>query len=130
MVETSSIEQIIAKNPGISFTELKEKTEAANGQLQYHLKKANVEKFGRGYVKKGYCRDCKLQEVCKGNCMRFFIRQENKRKILQDIDSKKKMEIAEDLDISPSTLSYHIEQLEENNLLQNGEVNPLIKQVL
>lgn len=129
-METSDIEQIIAEKPGISFTELKEETEAANGQLQYHLRKAEVEKFGRGYVKTGYCGQCKLREVCKDNCMRFFMRQEFKRKILEEIGSRKKLEIAEELGIQPSTLSYHVEQLEENNLLQDGEVTPAVKKML
>ncbi len=129
-METSDVEELIAEKPGISFTELKEETESANGQLQYHLRKADVEKFGRGYVTTGYCDNCMLKEVCKGNCMRFFMRQEYKRKILQEIGSKRKLDIADELGITPSTLSYHVEQLEENNLLENGEVNPLVEKML
>jgi radical SAM protein with 4Fe4S-binding SPASM domain len=129
-MKTSDIEELVAENPGISFGEMKEETGAANGQLQYHLKKADVEKHGRGYVKTGVCSDCQLQEFCKGKCMRFFIRQEDKRKILEELDKRKKIDIADDLDLTPSTLSYHIEELKENNLIQDGEVTPEVKRLL
>lgn len=129
-METSDIEDVIKENPGISFAELKKKTGAANGQLQYHLKKADIENHGRGYVKSSFCSGCRLKNLCKGNCLRYFIRQDRKRKILKDIEDKKKMDIADDLDLTPSTLSYHVRELEKNNLIQNGKVTPEIKKIL
>lgn len=130
-MKTSDIKTLIMENPGISFTEIKEKTGSANGQLQYHLNKLDVEKHGRGYVISGFCGDCSLRNLCKNNCMRFFIRNDRNKTILEGIDSKKKkLDIAEDLDMTPSTLSYHLNELQQNNLIQSGEVTPEIKRLL
>jgi len=126
----SDIEKLVQDRPGLSFTELKENTGAANGQLQYHLRKADVEKHGRGYVRGGYCEECQLKKICTGNCIRFHLRQHYNRKILKELGKKKKLDIADELNITPSSLSFHIEQLEENNLIQNGEVNPLVRDII
>lgn len=129
-MKTEDIEELVENKPGMSFTELKEQTGAANGQLQYHLNKAEVEKKGRGYVKESHCQNCSLRSICAGRCLRFYVRQEKNRKILKMLDDSKKMDIAEELSISPSTLSYHINQLENNNLIEEGKVNSKVKRVI
>ncbi|MFQ3307988.1 MAG: radical SAM protein with 4Fe4S-binding SPASM domain [Candidatus Nanohaloarchaea archaeon] len=130
-MKTEELEQVVENNAGITFTNLKEKLDGANGQIQYHLRRADIEKKGRGYVKKGCCQKCELKQKCTGTCMRTYLRNDKKKTILQMLDEdEKKLDIAEELSISPATLSYHINQLEEANLLIEKKVNPDIEPLL
>lgn len=130
-MDKSDVESVVEEKPGITFTMLREELDAANGQLQYHIQNADVELKGRGYVKKGECADCELAQYCRGECMRRFLLQDKKRDIIKQLDDNvQKTEIAEKLAISPSTLSYHINELRENNVLLGDEVNPVIREML
>ena len=125
------IEQEVGRNPGISFSELKESLGMANGQLQYHLRKAEVEKKDGGYVKKEVCQSCELKGLCDSNCIKGVLRDGKKAEILRMLRNERpKNEIAEELGIDPSTLSYHLNVLEQENLLEDGEVRPEIEKLL
>lgn len=113
-MKTSKIEEEVRQNPGITFTELKEKLGLANGQLQYHLKKSKARQKKKGYVVKETCSRCRHEEECHEKCIRRILRDEKNKKILKMLEKGcKKKKIAEELNISPSTLSHHIRKLEK-----------------
>ncbi len=63
------IEKTVEQNPGISFTELKEKTGRSNGVLQYHIRKSErIEKVKCGLVPKNYCNSCQFKDLCGQSC--------------------------------------------------------------
>lgn len=127
----SKIEEEVGRNPGITFSELKESLDMANGQLQYHLRNADVVKKDSGYVKKEACSRCRLKGLCNSKCILGVLRDERKARILGMLDegmSKKK--IAEEIGIDPSTLSYHINILEKENILEEGSIRPEIKKII
>lgn len=131
-MEKSDVETVVENNPGITFTMLRDELGAANGQLQYHLRNAEVKEKGRGYVKKGTCEDCSLSNYCEGECIRRFLLEDKKKRILELIDKDiKKTKIAEELSVSPATLSYHIKDLKEKKaLMEDGSVNPEMKKLI
>ncbi|QKQ98323.1 winged helix-turn-helix transcriptional regulator [Candidatus Nanohaloarchaea archaeon] len=121
------IERKVECNPGISFSELKESLEMANGQLQYHLRNADVEKIDKGYVGKGKCSECSLSSVCRDKCILGVLRDSRKKRIAALVDAGvKKKEISSQLGIDPSTLSYHINDLRKSNVLEGDSLRPEI----
>ena len=126
-----TVEKEIGRNPGITFSELKESLDMANGQLQYHLRNAEILKKDAGYVKKEKCSECELKELCRNKCILGVLRDEKKITILEMLeDEKQKKEIADEIGIDPSTLSYHINILEKENLLDKGNVKAEIKKII
>lgn len=127
----TEIEEEVRKNPGITFSELKESLGMANGQLQYHLRNADLVKKDSGYVKKEVCSRCRLKGLCSSKCILGVLRDEKKAQILGMLDEDiLKKEIAEEIGIDPSTLSYHINALEQQNILDEGSVRPEIKKII
>lgn len=127
----TKVEEEVGRNPGITFSELKKSLNMANGQLQYHLRNADLIKKDSGYVKKEVCKECKLKGLCSSKCILGVLRDEKKVRILEMLDEgRPKKEIAEEIGIDPSTLSYHINILKEEDILEDGKVKPAIKEVL
>lgn len=126
----TEVEEEVRRNPGITFSELKKSLNMANGQLQHHLSNADVIKKDSGYVKEEVCRECKLKGLCSSKCILGVLRDEKKARIVKLLEEDRpKKEIAEELDIAPSTLTYHINILKEEDILEDGEVKPAIKEI-
>lgn len=117
------VEQSIKENPGISFTGLKEETGLANGTLQYHICKSDTVIRKKGsLVTPGTCDSCELSQHCRERCLQGVMRGELKREIVRMLDEgRSQEEIAEELDRDPSTISYHVQRLEELGALEDGE---------
>lgn len=116
------IYSIIRDTPGIHFRELQRRSNQAVGALQYHVDVL---------LKKNLIRAERL-----GKFVRFFpveqeppaeekitlslLRQENVRKIILLLLSKKNVsiqKISAFLDLNPSTVFFHLQKLENANLL-------------
>lgn len=121
-VKIEKVEKAVQEDPGITFTELKEKLGLENGQLQYHLKNSKTVQKEKGYVTKEICRECDLKEICRKECIRTVLRSEKRKKVCRKLENKPKKEIAEELSISCSALSYHLDKLEEAGVTEEGTV--------
>jgi radical SAM protein with 4Fe4S-binding SPASM domain len=122
------LRQAVESNPGITFTELKEETGLATGTVQYHLKKSDemIQK-NSAVLMKGQCADCDFNSYCSDRCLQSMLRDEIKQKIIKGLsEGKKKGDIAEEIDLHPSTVSYHVSCLRENDLL-DADDNPVSK---
>ncbi|WEL23396.1 ArsR family transcriptional regulator [Candidatus Nanohalovita haloferacivicina] len=124
------IEKEVENNPGISFTELKESFEMANGQLQYHLRKADVVKKDKKYVSPSACKECPLENLCVKKCILGLLRDEKKKEIVRGlVEADKKSDIADSLNIDSSTLSYHLNVLRENNVVDGDSLRPEVREL-
>lgn len=122
------IEKEVKKNPGISFVGLKRSLDLANGQLQHHLRNADVKKVGKKYVRPETCSDCPLENQCVNKCILGLLRDEKKKDIVEHISEfDKKSQLADSLGIDNSTLSYHLKVLRENNVIEGDSVRPEVQ---
>jgi len=113
----------IKSNPGLHFRELQRRTGMAVGSLQYHL-----DVLQRVHL---------VKATRKGKFLRFFpvigeqtdeekktlslLRNESVRKIVLLLLSKphaNNRQIAAFLELSPSTVSFHLQKLEESALVE------------
>jgi len=113
----------ISNSPGIHFRELQRRTNSAVGSLQYHLE----------VLQKVHL----IKTQKKGKFVRFFpvigeqsdedketlslLRDENVRRIVLLMLSKSKVnnkQISDFLEISPSTVSFHLQKLEDAELIK------------
>ncbi len=116
----------ISKYPGSYMREMQEKLDMATGQLEYHLK---------------YLEDHKLiSSQMSGNKKRYFVekevnypdrklisilRQKTLRKILIMLIERGKMnfsQIDEEVDLSKSTVSFHLKKLENKGLIETRRI--------
>ncbi len=119
MNNRGKVEQAISRNPGISFTELKDLTGLSNGVLQYHIRSSpNVRRQKGSIIEKGFCSECKFNEFCSSKCIYGVFRDEKNSIIIRKhLNGKKNIEIAEELGIDPSTASYHVNKLRDLGLI-------------
>lgn len=118
----SSIELIrekVRENPGIGFTELKEKTGLQNGTLQYHINSSEELINRKGAIlRPKECEKCEYREKCGEKCHKKILRNPKKRRVVEGVkNGENKIDIAEELDVDPSTVSYHVRTLKEQGLL-------------
>lgn len=114
------IERTVSRNPGIAFSELKRKTGLATGVVQYHLRKSDeVIRRKNALLEKGFCGNCIFRDICGEKCIYSILRKEVTRDVLElKTSGEKNKEIAEELAIHPSTVTYHVQKLERAGLLQ------------
>ena len=117
------ISREISRSPGIHFRELQRRTHLAVGSLQYHLE----------VLQKVHL----IKARKKGKFVRFFpvigeqteeeketlslLRDESVRKIVLLLLSKDKAnnkQISDFLELSPSTVSFHLQKLGETGLIE------------
>lgn len=112
----------ISKSPGLHFREVQRRVELATGSLDYHLHflhkngMLRVEKAGRFtlYYPTNIQYDVSDKDVLS------LIKHETTRHILIYLIEKKKRnakKISEDLNVSPSNLSWYLKMLEEKNII-------------
>ena len=117
------IYNIIKKSPGIHFRELKRRSKQAVGALQYHidiLDKHHLIKIKKeGKFARFFPVESNLSEEEKTTLS--FLRHETTRKIILLLLTKKNVtnkRISAFLELSPSTISFHLQKLEEDNMIQ------------
>jgi len=119
----NKIYRSINRNPGLHFRELQRRTKIATGSLQYHvdfLQKRHIiraEKKGK-FVRYYSTRGVQLGE---NEPVMALLRQESLRKIVIFLLTKKRANnetIAAAVALSPSTVSWHMRQLQQSGLVE------------
>ncbi len=123
------IYDVIEHSPGLHFREIQRRCELAVGSLQYHLDylqkhhiiRTQAEgKFVRYYSVRGrQVGEGPAHEI--GQKTMAFLRHESTRKIILFLLSQKRANnerIAEEISLSPSTTSWHLDKLVEAGVLK------------
>lgn len=115
----SLIEETVEENDGISFTELKEKTGLCNGVLQYHIRRSeNIHKKKSAILTVDRCEQCQFNDICHNRCIHGVLRKDLKKDILERLkEGEKQKDIAEELGLDKSTVSYHVRYLKNSGVL-------------
>lgn len=116
---------IIVKSPGLHFREIQRRTKMATGQLTYHLnflqKKSLIKTLSdREYLR--YYADMQISD--KEKRVLELVRQKSVRHILLYLLEYKNCnhkQLVKSLDLSPSTISWHIKKLVDSKIV-NKEV--------
>jgi predicted transcriptional regulator len=116
-----SLYSLIAESPGLHFRELQRRTRMATGQLNYHLKwlqdRSVIKTITDGQFIRFYTFE-KLGE--EERTILELSRQESVRHILihlLDSGRENHENIVNRLDLSPSTVSWHLKKLVNANIL-------------
>jgi predicted transcriptional regulator len=120
------IYDLVRKNAGSHFREIERKSGLTVGTVSYHLnflKKHNLiteEKEGKNvrYFPKEF--------KAKNKKLMTFLRQKSTRNILLQILINKKCshdDITKNISLSPSTVSWHVKKLLENNLITTQKID-------
>lgn len=113
-----------------TLSELKEETGLKNGSIQFHTKKCDDIKKKKGaYMLEGQCDGC--DDRCEDTCIQVLLRDRRKVKIarLRD-EGLTQSEIGDRLDLSVSTVNYHIRDLRRNGALEDGELTDYAEKIL
>ncbi len=117
-----TIYRVISKNPGLHFRELQRRTNLATGSLQYHIdylskrhliKSVKQGKFVRYYNMRG-------EQLGEDETLMNLLRQESLRRIVLFLLTRKSatnLTIASAVELSPSTISWHVNKLTTNNIV-------------
>lgn len=115
------IYDLIEENPGLHFREIERRTGIAVGSLQYHLgfleKKHLIKVFRQGKFLRYYS---VKESVVEEKAEMAFLRKPSARKIILFLLEKKKannLDIARKVELSPSTTSWHLEQLVKEQVI-------------
>lgn len=98
-----------------SFTALREATDLANGTLQHHINSSpEIERRKGAVLHSKSCENCPLKESCGEKCVICLLENERRRRILElKLEGMSNVDIAEELDIHRSTVTFHLSRLPE-----------------
>lgn len=130
MGRTRTLEKIVSTRGGMSFTELKNRSGLENGVLQYHIRKSReLSKEKGAVIHRKRCAECPLTQLCQEKCVFKLLESESTTEILQlKAAGLKNSEIAEELELHRSTVTYHVSKLEENSLLEKKSIRKLVEE--
>lgn len=113
------IEEVVEDNPGLGFSQLKERTGLCNGVLEYNLRKSDkIEEEKGALIPVSYCSKCSLNSKCNQRCILKELRKESTKEIIKMIsEGSTQAEIARNLDKDRSTVNYHVKKLKNMNIL-------------
>lgn len=123
------IYDIVEESPGLHFREIQRRSGLAVGSLQYHLDylqkhhilRTQAEgKFVRYYSVRGTQVNESTDPGMLGQKTMAFLRHESTRKVILFLLKEKRANnerIAEEIGLSPSTTSWHLDKLVENGVL-------------
>lgn len=124
------IYEIIEQSPGLHFREIQRRSTLAVGSLQYHLDylqkhhiiRTQAEgKFVRYYAVRGVQVHTEADAAQHGQKTMAFLRHESTRKIILFLLKENRANnerIAQEINLSPSTTSWHLDKLVENGVLR------------
>ncbi|MBY6293948.1 hypothetical protein GLU60_01005 [Nanohaloarchaea archaeon H01] len=125
------VKKTVEKNPGISFSQLKQKTGLSNGELQYYLRKSSTIRNKDAYMPVNFCRNCALSGFCDQKCMLKELRKDEKRRMVEKFGSGKTMRhIGDEVGKDTSTVSYHLSPFIQSGLIEKGEISRELQKAL
>lgn len=115
-----------------TFSQLKEDTGLENGVLQHHINNSSrIQKEKDAIMLHNQCENCELKEVCSEKCIHTTLQDSRKNRITALLNKGLlQSEIAEEMNISRPTVSYHVNDLREANILDKNNVRESIKKLL
>lgn len=115
------IYDLIQSSPGLHFREIQRRTGLATGSLQYHLEYLEKKHLIRQVKEKKFSRFYLVREPFYEEKEMGALRQESSRKIMLFLLQKKRgasnKQISKAIELSPSTTSWHLENLFAKGLL-------------
>lgn len=115
------IYQTVLKSPGLHFRELQRRTDFVTGVLQYHLDYLKKNGLLVEEKDRDYSRFFVVDEMGEDDRrVLSFLRQRTVRKILMHLlvnPHTKHKDIAREVSVSPSTLSWHLKRLTDAGVL-------------
>lgn len=126
MKNRDKVIEVLEKGPK-SYVDLKEEARLENGVLQHHIKSdERIVERADAVMLRNECEDC-VFDWCD-SCIKTKMEKPKKRKIAQKVDKgKMQSEIAEELNLSKATINYHVKDLRESNILENGKLRKEVK---
>ncbi|MFH1392031.1 MAG: winged helix-turn-helix transcriptional regulator [Candidatus Diapherotrites archaeon] len=113
----------IKRNPGLHFREIQRRVGIATGALQYHLDclmKKNLLKTER---ETKFLRYYLVRQDFEETSLMALLRQDSMRKIIVFLMQRRfanNQTISKQVNLSPSTTSWHLEKLVESNVVEKN----------
>lgn len=129
----SNLDKIISSlDKPKTFSQLKEDTGLENGVLQHHINKSSrIKKEKDAVMLIDQCQNCDLNDICREKCVHSTLQNSRKNRITKLVDQGfLQTEIADKLGLSRPTVSYHVNELREANVLDKNSVEEEVKEVL
>lgn len=107
-----------------SFSDIKDSTQLENGVLQYHINNSgDIVREKKAVMLKDQCKRCDLKRFCQERCIASFVDEKDKKQIIKYLESGLgQREIARQMQKSPSTINYHVNQLKRFNIVESDQV--------
>lgn len=101
----------------MSFTALKDATDLGHGTIQHHVRNSpKLERRKNAIVHSERCSNCPLRGKCREKCVFKLLENSSRRHILQSkLSGSENTEIADELGVHRSTVTYHLSDLPEMN---------------
>jgi radical SAM protein with 4Fe4S-binding SPASM domain len=114
------------------FSQLKRDTGLENGVLQHHINSSSkIENEKEAVMLKDQCQSCDLKDICGEKCIHSTLQDSRKQEIINLIDRNLlQTEIAEEMDLSRPTISYHVNDLRDANIVENDSIREPVKKLL
>lgn len=123
-----TIHKVVAREPGLNWTQLQRKTGLSVGTLMFHLKRLE----GAGaVVRKPSTSDNEVlfftpenEDLWRDPRTRILFGNESTRRIAEIISENPGVsvgEIAEELEVTPAAVRYHISKLDDHRLLEHDK---------
>ncbi len=129
------IYEIIRLNPGLHYRELERKSGFISGTLEYHLYYLEHKDLIMSTTEKGftryYLKDARLSTQDKR--IISFLRQELPRGIILYIimnEDSNQEDIAEHFSVTRATMSYHLNRMEQNQILKSEKAGRMKKYII
>ncbi len=114
---------LIKKNPGLHFRELQRRVGIATGALQYHLEYLQKKHLVKTERETKFLRYYLVRADFEETDLMALLRQESMRKIIVFLMQKRFAtipSISRDINLSPSTTSWHLDKLFEKKVVEKN----------
>ncbi len=117
------IYKTIERSPGLHFRELQRRTQTAVGSLQYHLDYLQRSHLVRAFKEGRFTRyySVRGKQLGEQTTLMSLLRRQSLRRIAIFLLTKKRatnLQIAQELGIAPSTVSWHLGKLMEKEIVE------------
>ncbi len=113
----------IKRNPGLHFREIQRRVGIATGALQYHLDYLTKKHLVKTERETKFLRYYLVRQDFEDTSLMALLRQDSMRKIIVFLMQKRfanNQTISKQVNLSPSTTSWHLEKLVESGVIEKN----------